>query len=176
MGIEFGLGRKSYMTGSKTLIWGFCIASWALLAAVAVYCFARVYPPEILSQYNATYSVLAAHTGFLGSAPSFFYTLAFGVFIGASAPSLTAARWHCLVWVTLVICLELSQQSTFSRPLIEGMAGLMPESIWQLVEPYWTRGIFDILDLLATLAGGYVAILILSYIPRGHKNENNNIF
>jgi len=173
MGIEFGFSRKSYMTSSNTLIRRLCIASWALLAAVAVYCFARAHPPEILSQYNATYSVLAAHTGFFGSAPSFFYTLAVGLFIGAFAPSLTAARWHFLVWVTLAICLELSQQSTFSGPLIEWLAGPMPESIWQLVGPYWTRGVFDIRDLLATLAGGCVAVLIFAYISRGYKNENN---
>jgi hypothetical protein len=59
-----------------------------------VYCVARIYPPEILTPIQAVNTELAAQTAAFGSAPSFFYTLALGLFISACASTLTNARVH----------------------------------------------------------------------------------
>jgi hypothetical protein len=87
------------MAKNASLAWKFGIGSLSLLAEVAVYSFARFYPPELLESFQATNSILVAQTELFGSAPSFFYTLALGLFIGACASTLTNARVHCLVWI-----------------------------------------------------------------------------
>jgi len=58
-------------------------ASLSLLIAVAVYLLARIYPPETLAPFQSAEISLATHTEVFGSAPSFFYTLALGLFISA---------------------------------------------------------------------------------------------
>jgi hypothetical protein len=42
------------MNCGKTLVWRIGIASMALLAAIAVYCLARLFPPELLAPFHAT--------------------------------------------------------------------------------------------------------------------------
>jgi hypothetical protein len=130
--------------------------------AIAVYCFARFFPPELLEPFQATNSILAAQAGFFGSAPSFFYTLAIALFIGACASTLTHARWHCLLWIALVLLLELTQHPAIGEPLSGWLATVLPGSVWEIIQPYWTRGVFDQQDLLATLAGGVIALALLT--------------
>ena len=161
------------MTSSKTLIWKFGIASLALFLAIAVYCFARIYPPELLASFQATNTILAAQTGLFGSAPSFFYTLSVGMLIGIGASTLADARKHCLLWIAVALCLELSQHPTISEPLATWLAEFLSESIWELVGPYWTRGAFDRLDLLASVVGGSIALIMLTYLQKGHNNANS---
>ena len=154
------------MTRNKSLIVTLGVASLSLFAAVLVYSFTRIYPPEILASIQATHPGLAAQTGLFGIAPSFLYTLALGLFIGASASTLTNARVHCLVWIGLAICLELTQHPIFSEHLSTWLAAILSESSWELIGPYWTRGAFDQLDLIATLIGGFIALALLSYLPK----------
>ena len=161
------------MASRKTLFWKFGIASLALLAAVAVYCFARIYPPELLASFQATQIILAAQTGLFGSAPSFFYTLSVGILVGIGASTPTGARMHCLLWIAVALCLELSQHPIVSEPLATWFAESLSESTWGLIGPYWIRGAFDQLDLLASVVGGSIALAILTYFQREHNNENN---
>jgi hypothetical protein len=154
------------VTRNKPLIFKLGVASLSLFAAVLVYSFTRIYPPELLSSIQATHPGLAAQTGIFGSAPSFFYTLALGLFIGACASTLTNARVHCLVWIGLAICLELTQHPIAAELLSTWLAAILSKSSWELIGPYWTRGAFDQLDLVATLIGGFVALTLLTYLPR----------
>jgi len=154
------------MTRNALLIWRLGIAILSLLAAVAVYCFARIYPPEILTPIQAANTELAAQIAVFGSAPSFFYTLALGLFISACASTLTNARVHCLVWIGLAICLELTQHPVVSEHFSTWLAAILSESSWELIGPYWTRGTFDQLDLIATLIGGFIALALLTYLPK----------
>jgi hypothetical protein len=80
------------VTRNKPLIFKLGIASLSLFAAVLVYSFTRIYPPEILASIQATHPGLAAQTGLFGSAPSFFYTLALGLFITLCASTRMSAR------------------------------------------------------------------------------------
>ena len=84
------------MTSSRTLFWTGYTAGLALLVAVAVYCFARVYLPEIIVPFAAAYSPLLTHLSFTGYAPSFFYTLALMLFIcllaGSPADAVSSTR------------------------------------------------------------------------------------
>ena len=154
------------MTRNKPLFFKLGVASLSLFAAVLVYSFTRIYPPELLVSIQATHPGLAAQTGLFGSAPSFFYTLALGLFIGASASTLTNARIHCLVWIGLAICLELTQHPIVSEYFPTWLAPILSESSWELIGPYWTRGAFDQLDLIATLIGGFIALALLTYLPK----------
>ncbi len=147
------------------MAWIFGIASLSLLAAIAVYSLARFHPPESLGSFQATYPILVAQTELFGSAPSLFYTLSIGLLVGACASTFLGARLHCLSWTSLALLLEFSQYPTLAEPISNYLATFSPESRWEVVLPYWTRGVFDPLDLLTTLVGGFVALALLTYLP-----------
>ena len=149
------------------------IACLGMLAAVSVYCFARLYPPVLLEPFQATYPELAAQTLLFGSAPSFFYTLAVGLLLGACTPTLYNARLHCTLWIGIAVCLELSQHPALAEPLGALLARSLPASTWELVGPYWTRGTFDQLDLVATVLGGAIALAVLTRLPMEHNDESD---
>ena len=148
------------------------IAVTALLAAVAIYCLARIYPPQLLTPYQITIPILAGQTGLFGSAPSFFYTLAIGLIVGTCAASPTSAKLHCLNWLGLAVLLEISQHPMVVKHLASWLADSSPISTWEMISPYWNRGVCDPLDLVATVAGGLAALTILTYSPIGHDNEH----
>lgn len=153
------------MARNAPVIWKLGIASFSLLAAVAVYCFARFYPPEVLESFQVAGTGLATYTGIFGSAPSFFYTLAVVLLIGVCASNHSIARFHCFIWIGLALCLELSQHPIIAESVSDWISTNFPDSIWSLIGPYWSRGVFDPLDLLATLVGGGIALYLLTRLP-----------
>jgi hypothetical protein len=42
-------------------------------------------------------------------------------------------------------------------------------------DPYWTRGVFDPLDLAATLAGGLVALVLLARLPAEARDAHARV-
>ena len=153
------------MVRNALLSWRLGIASLSLLAAIAVYYFARIYPPDVLEPFHVTGTDLEAYTGIFGSAPSFFYTLALGLIIGVCASNRSSARFHCLMWIGLCLALELTQHPSLSVIFSIWLSGVLPAAGWSLIGPYWIRGVFDPLDLFATLVGGNIALVLLSYLP-----------
>ena len=149
-----------------------CLASLSLLAAMAVYCFARISPPELLKSFQAIIPALARQTAVFGSAPSFFYTLALGLFIGLFASTATRGRLHCLLWLSLVFLLESTQHPTIASLLAAWLPDVLPVSAWELVGPYWLRGVFDWHDLLASFTGGIVALIALTHLYKERPDEN----
>ena len=162
------------MTGKAPLAWRFVIASLSLLAAVAVYSFARFHPPELLESFRATNPILAAQTALFGSVPSLFYTLSIGLLVGACAPTFLGAKLHCLSWIFLALILELSQYPTLAEPVSNWLVIVLPELSGEIVRPYWTRGVFDPLDLLATLVGGYIALALLRHLPTENTDASTS--
>jgi len=61
--------------------------------------------------------------------------------------------------------LELSQARIIAEPIGAWLSESLPESIWTIAEAYWTRGVFDPLDLLATFIGGSIALILMAYLP-----------
>lgn len=159
------------MARNISLVWKLGVAIVSLLAAIAVYSFARIYPPEILAPFQSLHANLASHQNLFGSAPSFFYTLALGLVIGTCASSNSSARFHCLLWIGLCLLLELSQYLVLSTKLTIWLPNVLFESGWRLVGPYWTRGIFDPIDLVATLSGGLIALILLRRLPIEGRNS-----
>jgi hypothetical protein len=157
------------MTKNTSLAWSLGIACLSLLTSIAVYSFARFQPPAPIEPFKATHSMLAAQTVVFGSVPSFFYTLALGLFTGVCALSLTQARLYCLLWVGLALCLEISQHVVFAEFISNWIMTDFPDSAQALIGPYWARGVFDPLDLLATLMGGGVALYLLTRFGIGEK-------
>ena len=155
----------------KTLFWRLAIASTALLAAVAVYCLARIYPPELLTPFQSTIPELAGQAGLFGSAPSFLYIFAIGLIVGSCASTPASARTHCLIWLGLALLLELSQYPVIAEPLVSWLADTLFVSAWEVIGPYWKRGVFAPLDLVATVAGGVAALTILSYLSTEHYDD-----
>jgi hypothetical protein len=149
------------------------IATLSLSAALAVYCLARIYPPALLEPLQATLPALAAQTALFGSLPSLLYTLAIGLLIGCCASTPGAARLHCLLWLGIALMLELAQHPLVSAPVSERLYDMVTESTWQVIGPYWTRGSFDPLDLLATLIGGVIALVLFGAANRKNKHEIN---
>ena len=141
------------------------VASLSLLAAVPVYCIARNNPPEIRAPWAATNSIIASYTSAFGSTPSFFYTLALGLVIGVCASNRSSAKFHCLIWTGLALCLEVSQHLVIAEPVSTWIRNNLSGSMWTLIGPYWSRGVYDPLDLLATFTGGVIAWFLLTRFP-----------
>lgn len=154
------------------MTWRLGVACASFLTAIAVYCFARINPPEFLEPFQAVNTDLATHSEIFGSAPSFFYTLALGLAIGACASSPLRARLHCLSWIGLALFLELTQHSIFAESFSSWLKANLSEPVWSLFVPYWIRGSFDPLDLLATLVGGIIALALLTHLPKENSDEN----
>lgn len=159
------------MICSRTLFWRLAIAGTALLTAVAVYCLARIYPPELLTPLQSTIPVLAGQTGLFGSAPSFFYIFAIGLTIGSCASTPASARTHCLIWPGLALLLEISQHPVIAEPLGSWLADKLFVSVWRVIGPYWERGVFDPLDMIATVAGGLAALTLLTCLSTENYDD-----
>lgn len=147
------------------------VASLSLLLAVGVYCFARIYPPELLLSFQVIKISPAANAEIFGSAPSFFYTLAIVLFIGTCTSTLAGARLHSLLWIGVAVCLEVSQNPVISESTTTWLAGLLPVSIWEIFAPYWVRGVFDPWDLFATIFGGLIALAMITHFPTEPDDE-----
>jgi hypothetical protein len=160
------------MTRSAALTRLVSLASISLFAAVAVYCFARISPPELLAPFQAISPALVTQTEIFGSAPSFFYTFALGLLIGLCASTKMSGRLHCLLWLSLVFLLESTQHPAVASLLVTWLPNILPVSAWELVGPYWLRGVFDKHDLLASFAGGMVALIALTYLSKERSDEN----
>ena len=158
------------MTKNTSLACSIGVACLSILAAIAVYSFARFQPPALIESIVATNSMLTAQTVVFGSAPSFFYTLALGLLTGACALSLTQARLYCLLWVGLALCLEISQHSIFAEFISDWIMTGISDSTRALIGPYWARGVFDPLDLFASLMGGGIAFYLLARIGIGENS------
>jgi len=156
----------------KPRIWRLGIASLSLLSAIAVYVFARTNPPETFDVFQLTNPYLVNYTPIFGSAPSFFYTLAIGLFIGVCASSRSSASFHCLAWIVLCLVLEISQHAVPSAWISARFPEAISESGWNLLGPYWTRGVFDPIDLFATLVGGSIAIALITRLPTEKRNAD----
>ena len=152
------------------MFWRFGIACTALLAAVAVYCLARIYPPELLTPFQSTLPIFAGQAGLFGSAPSFLYIFAIGLIVGSCASTPDSARTHCSIWFGLALLLEISQHPVIAEPLVSWLTEILFVSTWEVVGPYWSRGVFDPLDIFATVAGGLAALALLTYFPAGDRN------
>ncbi|MGD8348188.1 MAG: hypothetical protein PVI79_03080, partial [Gammaproteobacteria bacterium] len=72
---------------------------------------------------------------------------------------------HCLAWTLLALLLEISQHPQIAAVFSSGLAGILPEPVRVASGSYWARGVFDPLDLAATLAGGLVALVLLARLP-----------
>jgi len=160
------------MVFSKALFWRLAIAGTALLAAIAIYCLARIYPPELLTPFQSTLPILVEQAGLFGSAPSFLYIFAIGLIVGTCASTPASARTHCLIWMGLALLLEISQHPAFAEPLVSWLADTLSVSTWEVVGPYWKRGVFDPRDMIATVAGGLAALTILTYLSTEHYDEH----
>jgi len=161
------------MNWNVALTWRLGTASLALLAAVAVYCFVRLNPPALLQPFQVTHALPQMGSSLFDSAPSFLYTLSFGLFVGIGAATVSRAHLHCLLWITLALVLEISQASIIARPLVGWLTQILPGTAWELVGPYWLHGVFDPFDLLATAAGGALALTLLTLPNHGEKYESN---
>ena len=159
------------MIWRKPLTWKLGIASIALFAAVAVYLFARLNPPALLEPFQVANSLSGAPAGLFGSAPSFLYTLSIGLLIGICAWTPASGRMHCIAWIVLAFCLEVSQAPGISAILTDTLGSILPVSVFAWVGPYWNSGVFDPLDLFATVAGGAIALLLLTWLTKEKISE-----
>ena len=155
------------MTRNTLNISGIGIACISISLAIAVYMFLRADLPVLLEPFQPSHKSSLANAALFGSAPSLLYTLSIGVLLGTIAPNPAAARFHCLGWTAIALLLEVTQHAVFARPVIGVLTNYFPDPIIRIVGPYWSRGVFDPLDLLATLIGGILALVIVSRLASG---------
>lgn len=161
------------MNFGKAFFWKLGIAGTALLLAIAVYCLARIYPPDLLSPFQSTAPKLAEQTALFGSAPSFFYTLAICLIFSTCAVTRSSAILHCITWLGLALLLEISQHQLLAQPLTLWLMDTQYASVREMIGPYWERGVFDPLDLIATIAGALAALTVLACFPTVPKDESS---
>ena len=161
------------MTRNRLNIFGIGIACISILLAIAVYMFLRADLPVLLEPFQSNHKLSLANAALSGSAPSLFYTLAIGVLLGTIAPNPAAARFHCLGWTVIALLLEFTQHALFARPVIAALTNYLSDSALHIVGPYWSRGVFDPLDLLATLIGGLLALTIVSRLTTGASHVDD---
>ena len=157
-------------TTKSFLLWKLGIAGLSLLCAIAVYGLVRPHPPVLFESLSANLSYPPTLTAIFGSAPSFFYTLAVGLLLGVCAGSMRSAKWHCLLWVSIVLAFEVLQLPSLSVKLAQWLQLLLPERAWHYFGAYWTHGSFDPLDMLAALAGGLIALFLLLRLQDGKRD------
>ncbi|MDH3636624.1 MAG: hypothetical protein OES20_18185 [Gammaproteobacteria bacterium] len=162
------------MTGNKSVFWKIGVAGLALTVAVGVYILVRLNPPGLLAPFQVTSSLLGTQLGLFGSAPALFYTLSIGLFIGVLASTSSSGLLHCMIWIAVALCLEISQVPFIATSFAAWFSTTLPDAVWELIGPYWTRGVFDPYDLLATVLGGAIAMFILSRLPREEKHAANH--
>ena len=138
------------------------VASLSFIAAVAVYLFLRLDPPALLEPFQSNGKWFVSQAGMFGSLPSFFYTLSVGLLLGAVSSNLSGARIHCLIWIGIALILELARHAIVAEKITVVLVDFLPEAATKIIGPYWTRGVFDPLDLVATLIGGLLALFVLS--------------
>ena len=155
----------------KATTWRLGVAIVSLTAAIAVYCFAREQPPALLESWQTTIPALTAQAAVFANLPSLLYTLAIGLLIGSCAATTAAARWHCLLWLVIALSLELGQHRLVAEPLTGWLPDRVGETAWQIIGPYWANGSFDSLDLLATFAGGIIALLFFAVAQGNYRHE-----
>lgn len=73
----------------------------------------------------------------------------------------------------MAVCLELTQHPVVAQTLVVLLAEGLPAQAWELVGPYWSRGVFDQLDLVATVLGGSFALAVLTCLPMERNDESN---
>ena len=138
------------------------VAGLSFLSAIAVYLFLRLDPPALLEPFQSSDKWFVSPAGLFGSAPSFFYTLSIGLLVGAVASNLSGAKIHCLIWTGIALVLELAQHAIVAEKITGVLVDFLPKTAIEIIGPYWTRGVFDPFDLLATLIGGLLALFILT--------------
>jgi hypothetical protein len=159
-------------TMNKMLAARLIFACLSMLAAIAVYLLLRIDAPMLFQPLQAADAVLSAPGVITGCAPSFLYTLAIGLCFGACAPSAMAARWHCVGWSVLALLLEFSQVPVVATAIGGALPSLLPAPASSLIAPYWEHGVFDWLDIVATVLGGGLALISIRYLPGRRKHES----
>lgn len=153
--------------------WRLGIAASSLALALAVYVFAREYPPAIVAPIQAPNPLLLEHGRLFGSAPSLFYTLAIGLLLGVTSADHGRGQLHCLIWTGIALMLELTQIPHIASTCV-ALSENLPRFVADLITPYWAKGTFDLADLLATLLGGMTALGILRFIPTENKDASTH--
>jgi hypothetical protein len=138
-------------------------ASVALTVGLFVYAVDR---GKLLGSWplNATVAVSGSLFGMLGYwLPSFIHPFAFGLLTAAARPSgLRPAYRACVAWWAVNVAFEVGQ-----HPLVSArLANIFQSSIGtgafqQSLSDYFTRGTFDVGDLLAATAGAAAAAGVL---------------
>ena len=148
------------------------ISVLSLLAAFAVYLFARIYLHEILIPFLATGSKLSSYIGIFVGAPSFYYSLPTGLLIAFCAWALSHAVRHCLFRIVLILPLEISRHPSLAELDPIRLATVEPESCREIGGPRWARGVFDPKYLITTLMGRLIALVLLIYVPKEKHNAH----
>jgi len=138
------------------------IAGLSLLSAISVYLFLRLDSPALLQPFRSGLQWSMPGDGLSSCLPSFFYTLSIGILLGIVAKNLSGARLHCLIWIGIALVLELTQHAPIAAWIAGFVADYAPWPLQQVATPYWHRGVFDPLDLVATIAGGMLAMTLVS--------------
>ena len=154
------------MNENAATAWKLALAAVALLAGTAVYVLLRQQPPALLEPFSIPVDFRFGHPAIAGSAPSLVHTFAICLLIGACAATLSGGLRHCLLWVALAVGFEFSQLQAVAGEVTGWLDTVLPEALFIRVAPYWSSGVFDPLDIAATLAGGAIAMLLLAMFSR----------
>lgn len=156
--------KRHYAPEARLLL----LATAFLCLGVLVYALDRGDPAYFLPQWLSAGPVL--ETGLLGdSLPAFTHTLAMILVTAAVLwPWPGSLPANCAGWMAVEWVFEVGQAS----PIDQGIAAALPGWFEQVplldaAGDYFLSGTFDLLDLLASLLGAFLAYLIVHRIYQG---------
>ena len=151
------------------------LAGSALLLGVAVYVFGR--PPGSAWFLPAAWSLAGSAHRFgsvAGQLPEFLHVFAFSLLTAAVLPATRRAAWvSCAAWWLIDSLFELGQHPKLSPMLAATTSGLKDIPLLCNTPAYFTRGVFDPLDLLAIAVGALAAAACIGSIHSLHDKKKD---
>ena len=105
--------------------------------------------------------------------PSLAHGLAFGLLVGCWFRRTSSRLIACAAWTAIAAAFEIGQIPVVAHALAALLSG--PLSALPFAEPLsacFRNGLFDPLDLIATLLAGALAAWMLSVPPQGARHES----
>jgi hypothetical protein len=106
--------------------------------------------------------------------PSFVHPFAFSLFSAAALPWRAAPRYGvCVAWWAVNVAFEIGQHPWARAPiaeLLQGSLGRLP--LTRPLADYFTRGTFDVGDILAATAGALAAAAVLRLMQGRSESQH----
>jgi hypothetical protein len=127
----------------------------ALVLGALIYVVVRPEGSSYLNQGLSSFIPGLSYFPFINNLPSFFHVVSFSLLTAVVLAGRKYAVLNCLTWLTVNVVFEVGQH-TLVQHFLEHQVELP-----QLLEGYFQRGRFDVLDIAFSVLGALVAYYVI---------------